>query len=106
MELLALTGGGVHAAVVDAGAGDLDLPPTGGDRPGWGVAVAAYQPVAVLGGLVGVGGQEASTSVSNAAASILRAPSRASSSRLIVSSLWAGSSATTLNIAAFLPRRR
>ena len=48
MELLALAGGGVHPAVVHPRADHLDLPDPGGELAGWGVAVAAHQPMAVL----------------------------------------------------------
>jgi hypothetical protein len=60
LELVALAGGGVHPAVVHPGADDLDLPGAGRKLAGWGVAVAAHQPMVVLvdqrsmGGDVGV----------------------------------------------------
>jgi hypothetical protein len=48
LELLALPGRRVHPPVVHPGAHDLDLARPGGDLAGWGVAVAAHQPMPVL----------------------------------------------------------
>ena len=48
MELGPLPGRWVDSAVIHPGTSDLDLPCAGGDRAGWGVAVAAHQPVAAL----------------------------------------------------------
>jgi hypothetical protein len=56
VELGPLARFGVHPPVVDAGADDLDLARAGRKLAGWGVAVAAHQPVAtlVVGGQVNV----------------------------------------------------
>jgi hypothetical protein len=56
LEPHALPGRGVHPTVVHPRADDLDLPGAGGKLAGWGVAVAAHQPVAVLVCQRGVGG--------------------------------------------------
>jgi hypothetical protein len=56
VELPALPGVGVHPPVVHPGADDLDLPRAGGDLAGWGVAVAAHQPVPALVDQPGMGG--------------------------------------------------
>ena len=45
MELLALAAVGIHPAVVHPRADDLDLPNPGCKLAGWGVTVAAHQPV-------------------------------------------------------------
>lgn len=80
-ELLALPGGLVEALVVDPRLTHRDRPGRGCDLPRVVEAVADHQPVSVLVDLsrmgLDVGG---ATSASSAAASICRAPSRASSS--------------------------
>ena len=98
MELLALAAVGIHPAVVHPPADHLDPPDPGCKLAGWGVTVAAHQPVATLIDQLGEGGQVKVDLGSSAAASMRRAPSRASSSRLIASSLRAASSVTTLNM--------
>jgi len=57
VELLALPGRRVDSPVIHPRTDDLDLPSAGRTLVGWGVAVAAHQPVAVPVGQRGEGGQ-------------------------------------------------
>ena len=56
LELLPLPGRRVDSPVVHPGTHHLDLADPGGNRAGWGVAVATHQPVATLVCQRGVGG--------------------------------------------------
>src|SRR6266571_6760926 len=107
LELLALAGLGVDAAVVDPRADHLDLPCAGGDLPGWGVAVAAHQPVPVLVDQLGEGGQ---VNVDLGLQRSCQHPAGALAGQLVQAhrQLTPGSIVcnSTQHVAAFGPRRR